>query len=1192
RIEDAAGNRGTESSAFSLTVDTAAPSATASIASYADNVDPQQGNFASGTTTNDTTPTLNITVTGTLGSGEVVAVYRDGVKVGNATLVSGSNYSYADSGLSSGTTYSYTTRIEDAAGNRGTESSAFSLTVDTAAPTQTVTISTYTDDVGASKGNFNSGTTTDDRNPVLNGSLNAVLDTGEQVAIFQAVGSATPTLLGYATVSGTSWTYEIATDLQHAQTYKFTAKVIDAAGNIGPTSSEFTITEQLIVTVNTQSTLDTTPIVSGAVGFNIKPDEYLDVTVNGTTYSSQDGKVVIDPDNNTWYVQIPTALTKGATYQVNAVLKKADGTQIVSDTSSNELVIGNDPAAPTIPPSTDAANKATALTIGENGMWRLFSNMTLLDANGTNSSTIGSFATKTLKGNQGVLGAATFIDFDRDGDMDLFGSDSQYNDGQQAFENKGSSYTQTGLAGNTNVTGNTGYYAFQVGSVGHNDGGSRVDYSGTGNNSANAWTWYGGTAAYDKIGDGYVDLVYGDNTPNDETGGQGRDTSFILNTGSGLKGATTPNFEKDPALVDDAAAGSIESGQATPEKLISTVDLNNDGAVDIVFQGNAGTNKISNTATQTYTGTTGDANRLVVISNDGTNSTSATAGLQVTQIIENTLYNDEGLTFDGLSMTWADFNGDGYMDLFQGTTDGANATAQNNSKIFYNDGTGKLAALTPNATSGISSGYVTNDSSKTYIFSDDMKGGGSVAVDWNGDGKMDIIEIPYYTGANLANGAAQNVLLFTNTTSSGVNGFTQSTLINIPGTSATADQITGLLTLDLNWDGAKDAIFFTGNAGATLVTNTNSIANGTSIHLRILDQNGINALYGNTVKLYNSAGQLVGTQIINPQSGNQTSDSSAIVDFYGLNANESYTAVLLRNIGGVSQDVGGVSSIGGYSIENVNAAWTGLKAGAATSAFVLTAESGTASNDANKIGNDGLGGIVGTGYNDTFFATLGNDVYQGGGGTTIVSGERVWSNTGGIDIVDYKLAGSAAITVDLSNTAAQNTGFGTATFKNIEGIAGGSGNDTFTGNSVNNYFEGRGGNDTFNLASGGQDTLIYKLLDSANATGGNGHDTVNGFFVGTVEATSNADIINVKDLLVGYTADADGAAHYINGTATLDSGETIGNYLKVTVTGGNTVLSIDRDGAANGSSYTDLITLNNVDTTLEKLLANHQIIIG
>ncbi|WLD32098.1 Ig-like domain-containing protein [Enterobacter cloacae subsp. cloacae] len=87
------------------------------------------------------------------------------------------------------------------------------------------------------------------------------------------------------------------------------------------------------------------------------------------------------------------------------------------------------------------------------------------------------------------------------------------------------------------------------------------------------------------------------------------------------------------------------------------------------------------------------------------------------------------------------------------------------------------------------------------------------------------------------------------------------------------------------------------------------------------------------------------------------------------------------------------------------------------------------------------------------------------------------------------------------------------------GINGSDFDDVITGNSGDNQFEGRGGNDTFNIGSGGHDTLLYKLLNASDATGGNGHDVVNGFTVGTWEGTADTDRIDLRDLLSdsGYT---------------------------------------------------------------------------
>ena len=424
----------------------------------------------------------------------------------------------------------------------------------------------------------------------------------------------------------------------------------------------------------------------------------------------------------------------------------------------------------------------------------------------------------------------------------------------------------------------------------------------------------------------------------------------------------------------------------------------------------------------------------------------------------------------------------------------------------------------------------------------------------------------------------------------------------------------GFVVADFDFDGDRDLLAFTTRSGSYFVENKDidfSGANSGVIHLRILDQEGINALMGNTVQLYDQNGNLVATQVLNPQSGNQTNDSTGLISFYGLDKSLTYNAMILRNVGGNEAHIAAMN-LGGKDITAIDTAWkngvTLPKVAGATSntglgglnltwgnlktsnpwdAYVLTAENDESTFNANK-----GAGIQGTGYNDTFFATLGDDKFDGGGGTITQLGERVgWSSTGGLDIIDYKLAGNVALTVNLTLTGAQATGFGTQTLVNIEGIAGSSGNDVFTGDSNDNSFEGRGGNDTFNLQTGGQDKLIYKLL-SNDATGGNGSDTANGFKVGIIEATRNADIIDVKDLLVGYVGDADGAAHYINGVATMDAGETIGNYLRVVANGSDTLVQIDRDGLANGSNYTTLVTLTNVQTDLVHLLANHQLVIA
>ena len=1202
---DAAGNESAHSADLSFTVNTVPPTNVVTVTGYTDAVAPVTGDFGSGTYTNDTNPTLHGTISGDpLGSDAVVAVYRDQTFIGNATVDStGTTWSYKDTGGLSDGTYTYTARVESSTGNASTYSSDFTVIIDTTIPSAVPAITSYTDNVGADQGDFGQNTTTDDRRPYLNGTLSQALLPTQHVEIFNGT---TPVGSAVVDATGLNWTLQLPS-LTTGSTYTYTAAVVTEAGNQGTASSPFAFSVALNVAVTAQTTTDTTPIVTGATGFALETGEHLDVTINNVTYSSTNGAVIVDPQNNTWYVQIPTASALPAgtpanpdVYAVTAAVKSASGQTIAN--GSGSLSVSNQAFTISVPTPPSADNKAAAMTIGENGQWRLFSNSVVMDSQGTDSTNMATFSNNVLTSDNSsngymhaVMATATFIDFNRDGYIDIFGEDSEYIGGQQAFMNMGATpgYAQTNIPGAATSATNTGYYAFQVGEgTAANKTNYGVDFSGSGlgpNGGANTYVYYSAVVAWDKYGTGYVGMVTGDANPNDSAAAGGYNSAFIINH-NGI-------FSKDSDYVQGGALGGTTGttglvNQSQPYKEVSAVDLNNSGTVDIVYHGTLASNHLSSSAT-------GDTNlgRLVVVSN----SQAATGALSVPQIVDNVFYYSMGaaggnLTQNGISMTWADFNGDGWLDLYVGATaggtSGTDPSTAASGKIFFNDGTGQLMASAPNA-NGINS-----QPTGAYTLPGNVIASGSTAIDWNCDGKMDIVATPFYP-ANGTPTSAQAVTLFTNNTSSSATAsFSQSTLLTIPLNSVAANNtgtaISGVLAMDVNWDGARDLVVLNGLGGGQIVMNQNVPNYGTSLHFRILDQNGINAFFGNTVQLVDDrTGEVVGTQVLNPQGGVQTNDSSAIVDFYGLNASDTYSVVLLRSVNGVSQDVGGVHTVGANTIENYNAAWGGIAPGEANQCYVLTAEGGTATNDTIGSGSSNQVGIVGTGYNDTFFATLGHNLYEGGGGTTAVSGVQVWSADGGQNVVDYKLAGSTAITVDLSQATEQNTGYDYATFHNIEGVYGGNGNDTFTDSLAgNNLFNGRGGNDTFNLTNGGHDTLLYQVVDANDATGGNGADAVNGWFTGTWEATPKADRIDLSALLIGYTpAKADGPAHYINGVATIDAGDNIANYLSVTHNGNDTTIMIDRDGTGGQFQSTALVTLNNTTADLATLLANHQIVV-
>ena len=1197
-VTDKAGNTSAPTGVVNITVDTQGSTVALSIDGYHDDVGTNTGLIlGSGTSTDDTSPILQGSWSGDLETTESIRVYQDGILLGLAVLDRANHtWTMAVNGLVNANTYKFTVVAVDAAGNESAPSAEFALTIDQDAPTQTVSITSYTDDVGLVTGNMPGNTSTDDRQPVLNGKVTGTpLEAGDEVRIYDVSSN---TMLGTATVnSDGTWSFELP-PLDDNMTHTFRAVVADNVGNEGTPSSDFAITVDLNLLVNKQDTLDTTPIVSGSTGFEIQQGEYVEVTVNGKTYSSQNGQVVVDMRNNTWYVQIPDAdaLNVG-TYDVKAVLFDAAGVQIAADDSSNELVVSPTPKVSVGAGGGDPDQKATSVTLSEDGVWRIHSNQTMLDSTATSSSSLGDFSTTRLQSNSGTgyssnnyVQNATFIDYNRDGMMDLFTVDSNYDDGQQMFYYNGSTYT-----------------AYQVGAFERAP--QTGEFAGDANTdgSANTWSWYGGIVAIDKNGDGYVDMINGDQTPNDSAIRGGYGSQIVLNNDG-----TVVGMSKDGTFATDYAADSgydpIGLDQSQPDMELSGVDINNDGIVDFVMHSqnivSDGSRIDANGATDSSAARSTNQARLVVV--NGTNN----GNWKVTQIVDNVFQRGSDSDPDignGVAMTWGDYNGDGYLDLFLGrgsesTT--SDSSAGNNageyaSRIHFNDGNGKLLS-----DDGDNNGI--GNPTGMYTFNDTLAGGASLALDWNHDGKTDVIELPgMESSSGGINDAAATgpINLYTNTSVNGNTSFTTSNLLtqvgkSTIGGSSTAQQVTGAIAIDVDWDGDRDLLAFTSGGTTTYIENKNEVAHGTSIHLRILDEGGINTLFGNTVQLIDEAtGQVVSTQIINAQSGNQTNDSTAIVDFYNLDATKSYSAVILRSTGGAVSNVGGVATVDGKAVQNVNKAWGGLTAAEGNHAYVLTTESENNVANASASGGTNTTGIVGTGYNDTFFATLGNDLYNGAGGTETVSGVKSWNNTGGLDIVDYKLAGSTPLNIDLNKTGMQNTGFGSAQFVNVEGLAGGSGNDTFTGNAANNYFEGRAGADTFYLDNdgkgGGQDTLKYQVQENGrtNGTGGNGSDVVHGFVVGTVEATRKADIIDISSLLVGYAGDADGAAHYINGVATIDAGDAIAQYLSVTYNGKDTILSIDRDGSGSGFGASQVLTIADTKVDLETLLANHQLVI-
>lgn len=301
---DAMGNVSAPSTAYTVNVDTTAPRVPV-IQSVTDDTTPSTGVLANGQSTNDTQPTFQ----GTAEPGATVTLYDGGLAVGSVVVGTDGSWSLSpDTPLGSGP-HNLTVTATDAAGNEG-PSAAFTLTVDTQAPSAPV-ISSVTDDVAPNSGSLNNGQSTNDTRPTLTGTAEA----NSTVSIFDGT-----TLLGTVQANGTgAWTFTPTTALGNGS-HTFNVTATDAAGNVSP-GTAFTVVVDTVappaptivsvidnVTPGTgaltsgQSTNDTRPIMTGTG----EP---------GSTINVYDGNVLLGTatvtEGGSWSYR-PDGLSQGA----------------------------------------------------------------------------------------------------------------------------------------------------------------------------------------------------------------------------------------------------------------------------------------------------------------------------------------------------------------------------------------------------------------------------------------------------------------------------------------------------------------------------------------------------------------------------------------------------------------------------------------------------------------------------------------------------------------------------------------------------------------------------------------------------------------------------------------------------------------------------------------------------------------
>ncbi|MEO8805799.1 MAG: Ig-like domain-containing protein [Burkholderiaceae bacterium] len=234
-----------------------------------------------------TTPTLAGSISTALLAGQTLSVSRNGVAIGTATMTGATSWTYTETSAPNGS-LAYTVRVE-ALPAFGARSNSFAFTVDTVASSIAANVVGVAEDGGPIADNA----ATTDTTPTVSGALaGGTLAAGDVVRVLRN-GAA----VGSATVSGTSWTYAETSALPLGN-YSYTARVVDAAGNLGAVGTSWairiislpttTITQLLnnpggSVLAPGSVTTDSTPRIVGTINQALVGPQLVRVLRNGTS---------------------------------------------------------------------------------------------------------------------------------------------------------------------------------------------------------------------------------------------------------------------------------------------------------------------------------------------------------------------------------------------------------------------------------------------------------------------------------------------------------------------------------------------------------------------------------------------------------------------------------------------------------------------------------------------------------------------------------------------------------------------------------------------------------------------------------------------------------------------------------------------------------------------------------------------
>jgi hypothetical protein len=221
---DSVGNVSPETGIYPVILDTTPPAASAE--TLTDDVGPMKGTIHDKDTTDDNTPTAS----GNAEPGTTVIISDNGVEIGRVPVKDDGTWTFTPSTPLPDGDHSFSTVVEDAAGNQSPKSDDTHFTVDTS--NVEISITEVDDNAGTVTGPLTNGGVTDDTTPTVNG----LATPNSKVNIYDGT-----TLIG--TVNSNSagkWTFTPTTPLTEGD-HSLTATVVTAAGGESAPTSPFNL---------------------------------------------------------------------------------------------------------------------------------------------------------------------------------------------------------------------------------------------------------------------------------------------------------------------------------------------------------------------------------------------------------------------------------------------------------------------------------------------------------------------------------------------------------------------------------------------------------------------------------------------------------------------------------------------------------------------------------------------------------------------------------------------------------------------------------------------------------------------------------------------------------------------------------------------------------------------------------------